>query len=338
MSDFGLVSPTPSAGQDTSGQAHPGDAQRPPDADGQKRLGGGSSSLWSDARRELLRNPVFLASLFVVLVVVSWAVFPGLWTDLGKTDCDIKVSKQPPLWLPLELPPGVARGDLAQGHPLGTTVLGCDMYSQVIWGARPSIVVAVVVTGMVALVGTTLGILSGYFGGWTDTIISRITDILLGLPFLLGALVFLALLRSQSIWAVTSVLVVLGWTQLSRIVRGTVLSLRDQDFVDAARAMGATDARIIVRHIVPNALAPVIVLSTLYVGTFISAEATLTFLGVGLKAPEISWGITIADGQNLAVAGFPHLLIFPCVALIVTVLSFILMGDALRDALDPKGR
>jgi peptide/nickel transport system permease protein/oligopeptide transport system permease protein len=187
-------------------------------------------------------------------------------------------------------------------------------------------------------VGTTLGIVSGYFGGWTDTIISRITDIFLGLPFLLGALVFLALIGSQSIWSVTAVLVVLGWTQMSRIVRGSVLSLKDQDFVDAARAMGSSDTRIILRHILPNVLAPIIVLSTLYVGSFVAAEATLTFLGVGLQQPEISWGITIQEGQNLATAGFSHLLVFPCIALILTVLSFILMGDKLRDALDPKGR
>jgi ABC-type dipeptide/oligopeptide/nickel transport system permease subunit len=295
--------------------------------------------LWSDARRDLMRNPVFVISAFIVLVVISWAVAPGLWTSLGeKEGCDIGVNRQPPTWFPGALPPGVSADDIEKGHIFGTTTQGCDMYSEIIHGARPSIVVAVLVTGLTALVGTTLGILSGYFGGWIDTIISRITDVVLGLPFLLGALVFLALLRAQNIWSVTVVLVVLGWTQMSRIVRGSVLALRDQDFVDAARAMGSTDSRIILKHILPNSLAPIIVLSTLYVGSFVAAEATLTFLGVGLKAPEVSWGITIANGQNLAVAGFPHLLVFPCIALILTVLSFIMMGDALRDALDPKGR
>jgi peptide/nickel transport system permease protein/oligopeptide transport system permease protein len=125
---------------------------------------------------------------------------------------------------------------------------------------------------------------------------------------------------------------------MTRIVRGTVISLRDQDFVEAARAMGATNSWIIFKHILPNALSPIIVLSTLYVGTFVTAESTLTFLGVGLKPPAISWGILIAEGQGLAVSGLPHLLIFPCAALIVTVLAFIMMGDALRDALDPRGR
>ncbi len=211
------------------------------------------------------------------------------------------------------------------------------MYTHIIYGARPSIIIAVLVTAATALIGGTLGIISGFYGGWVDTLISRFTDIVLGLPFILGAILFLALLRSQSLWSVMFVLVALGWTSMTRIVRGTVISLRNQDFVEAARAMGASNRWIILRHILPNSLAPIIVLSTLYVGTYVSAEATLTFLGVGLKQPTISWGITINEGQALAVSGLPHLLVYPCIALIITVLSFILMGDALRDALDPKG-
>lgn len=295
-----------------------------------------SGSIWRDAARELVRSPVFIVCALIVLVVVSWALFPTLWTDKGKLECDININRTPPSWFPGTPPPGYDV-DL-EGYPLGTTTLGCDMYSQLIWGARPSIVVGIVVTALTALVGTVLGLAAGYYGGRTDTIISRITDVFLGLPFLLGAVIFLALLRSQSIWAVILVLVVLGWTQMTRIVRGSALSLRDQDFVEAARAMGATNGRIIRRHVLPNALAPIIVLCTIYIGTYIAAEATLTFLGVGLKPPEVSWGITIAQGQDFAVAGFPHLLVFPCIVLTVTVLSFILMGDKLRDALDPKGR
>jgi peptide/nickel transport system permease protein/oligopeptide transport system permease protein len=281
-----------------------------------------TGNLWSDARRQLLRNPVFLVSLFIVVIVVSWAAFPGLWTTTSPDTCVLQENRQPP-------------GD---GHIFGTTVLGCDMYTHVIYGARPSIVIAVIVTASVALIGATLGIASGFYGGLTDTVISRFTDVILGLPFILGAMAFLALLRAQNIWSVMFVLIVLGWTSMTRIVRGTVISLRDQDFVEAARAMGATNSWIIFKHILPNSLSPIIVLSTLYVGTFVTAESTLTFLGVGLKPPAISWGILIAEGQGLAVSGLPHLLVFPCAALIVTVLSFIMMGDALRDALDPRGR
>jgi ABC-type dipeptide/oligopeptide/nickel transport system permease subunit len=286
------------------------------------RRGGGS--LWADAWHDLIRNPVFVASCFVVLVVVSWAAFPGLWTNTEPTGagCDLKSARQAP----------------GNGHVFGTTVLGCDMYTHIIYGARPSIVIAVVVTLATAIIGGLLGITAGYFGGWLDTLISRVTDIFLGLPFILGALIFLALLQRQNKTTVSFVLIVLGWTTMARIVRGTVISLRNQDFVEAARAMGASNGWIIRRHILPNALAPIIVLSTLYIGTYVSAEATLTFIGVGLQYPEISWGTTIAMGQDYAIGGQTYLLLYPCIALILTVLSFILLGDALRDALDPKGR
>ncbi len=281
-----------------------------------------SGSLWSDAWVTLRSNPIFWFALVIMLIVLSWAAFPGLWTTMEKDNCVLADNKAPP----------------GNGHWFGTTVLGCDMYTHVIYGARPSIVIAVVVTAATALIGGALGTVAGFYGGLTDTVISRFTDVILGLPFLLGALVFLALLKSQSIWTVAIVLIVLGWTSMARIVRGTVISLRDRDFVEASRAIGASNWWIIRKHIVPNTLSPIIVLSTLYVGTYVSAEATLTFLGVGLKPPAISWGITIAEGSELAVTGLPHLLVFPSIALIMTVLSFILLGDVLRDALDPRGK
>jgi ABC-type dipeptide/oligopeptide/nickel transport system permease subunit len=292
------------------------------EAPGEGAAQASSGNLWSDARKRLLRSPIFVISAFIVVVVVSWAAFPSLWTNTSPETCVLMENRQPP-------------GD---GHIFGTTVLGCDMYTHVIYGARPSIIIAVVVTAVVALIGATLGIVSGFYGGLTDTLISRFTDIILGLPTIVGALVFLALLQRQNIWTVMFVLIVLSWTSMTRIVRGTVIALRDQDFVEASRAMGAPNSWIIFKHILPNTLSPIIVLSTLYVGIFVTAESTLTFLGVGLQPPAISWGVLIAEGQGLAVSGLPHLLIFPCVALIVTVLSFIMMGDALRDALDPRGR
>ncbi len=306
----------------TSGQ--PGKAGGAPKATAGKpdRKKERSASLWADAWRELYHNPIFLLSAVMVLVVLTMAAFPSLWTDADPEKCVLLENNQGP----------------SDAHIFGTTVQGCDMYAHVIYGARPSIIIAVIVTAASVLIGAAMGIAAGYYGGWTDTILSRITDVFLGLPFILGALVFLALLGEQNIWTVTIVLIILGWSGITRIMRGAVISAKSQDYVEAARALGASNISIIMRHIIPNSMAPVIVLATLYLGTFVSAESTLTFLGVGLQLPEISWGITIAEGQLLAVGGFPHLLIYPCAALIVTVLSFVLLGDALRDALDPRGR
>ena len=282
-----------------------------------------SASLWADAWRELYRNPIFIISSLMVLAVISMAVLPTLWTDADPERCLLTNGFEPP----------------SDKHVFGTTVQGCDMYAHVIYGAWPSIIIAVFVTAATTLIGASLGIVAAYYGGSLDTLISRITDVFLGLPFLLGALVFLALLAGeQNIWTVSLVLIVLSWTSITRIMRGSVIAVKSLDYVEAARALGASGPSIIFRHILPNAIAPVIVLATLYLGGFVSAEATLTFLGVGLQIPEISWGITISEGQLVAISGYPHLLIFPCAAVILTVLSFILMGDALRDALDPKGR
>ncbi len=314
MTDYGAtgVDPTPPAAPPASGR----------DA-GQEENKERSASLWADAWRELYHNPIFVLSSLMVLAVSMMAAFPALWTDADPERCLLAQAFEGP----------------SDAHVFGTTVQGCDMYAHIIYGARPSIIIGVFVTLAVAVIGSTLGILAGFHGGWVDTVISRVTDVFLGLPFILGAVVFLALLSDRSIWTVSLVLIILSWTSITRIMRGSVISVKSQDYVEAARALGASNLSIIVRHVLPNSITPVIVLATLYVGVFISIEATLTFLGVGLQLPEISWGILINEGQLIAVnQEVPHLLVFPCAALIVAVMSFILMGDALRDALDPKGR
>jgi peptide/nickel transport system permease protein/oligopeptide transport system permease protein len=180
--------------------------------------------------------------------------------------------------------------------------------------------------------------LAGFFGGWTDTIVSRVADVFFSLPFLLGALVFLSILRDRNVWTIALVLVTLGWPTITRIMRGSVISAKNLDYVQAARALGASNSRLMARHILPNAMAATIVVATITLGAFVSAEATITFLGVGLQTPEsISWGIMIAQNQSYF-AEYPWLLAYPCGLLVATVLSFILVGDALRDALDPKLR
>ena len=279
------------------------------------------ASLWSDARHQLVRNPVFLLSALYILAVGSMALFPGLWTDVDPRDCNVSRSRQDP----------------SPGHPFGFNILGCDYYSHAIHGAQPSLAIAIGSTVGIVVLGGLLGLLAGFYGGWVDTVISRLIDIFLSLPFLLGALVFLTVVKKQNVLTISMVLIILGWTTIARIMRGTVLSAKNLDYVAAARSLGAGNLRLMFRHILPNAVAPVVVLATIALGSFVSAEATLTFLGVGLQPPEESWGIMISDHQVYFLEK-PWLLLYPTGLLIGTVLSFILMGDALRDALDPKMR
>ncbi|MBV1849703.1 ABC transporter permease [Catellatospora sp. NEAU-YM18] len=290
-----------------------------------------NASLWSDAVRELVRNPAFMISLAYILLMVSMAIVPKLWTSKDPTICDIKQSKVSPF-----------TGD----HLLGTSVNGCDYWSHIVYGVRPSLLIALLATFGITFLGVTLGVLSGFFGGWVDAIVSRIADMIYSLPYLLGALVFLTVMRKSELMTrsqnsqvivIAVVLVILGWVGVTRIMRGSVLAAKNLDFVHAAKALGATNSRIMFRHILPNAIAPVIVVATIALGSFIAAEATLTFLGAGLQAPAVSWGVMIA-GHIQYFFEYPYLVLVPCAFLVGTVLSFILMGDALRDALDPKLR
>jgi ABC-type dipeptide/oligopeptide/nickel transport system permease subunit len=169
------------------------------------------------------------------------------------------------------------------------------------------------------------------------TLVNRVTDVFFGLPFILGALVFW-IFPERNILTITTVLVVFGWTSLTRVMRGSVIATKQKDYVDAARALGASDSFIIRKHVLANSIAPVIVISTINLGSFIGAEATLTYLGVGYQRPTVSWGLLVDEGQNLALAGYWHLLVLPSAFIVITVLAFILLGDVLRDALDPRNR
>lgn len=280
------------------------------------------SSLWGDAWRNLRRNPVFVVSSLVVLLLVSMALFPQLWTSADPQYCDITFAREKP----------------SADHIFGYSVLGCDYYAQTIYGARPSITVAVVATTGVVLIGGLTGVFSGYYGGWLDSLLSRFTEVFLSIPFLLGGIVFLSLLQTRQVWTVAAALMALGWPPIMRIMRSSVIATRHMDYVQASRAVGAKNRRIIFRHILPNAVAPVIVYATIALGSFVAVEATLSYLGIGLVPPAVSWGIMINQGQAFVASGYPHLLLFPATFLAVTVLSFILLGDALRDALDPKLR
>ena len=285
-------------------------------------------SLGQDAWEDLRRNPLVLVSGVLITVLVVMAIAPGLFTNRSPSSCDLRVSREGP-----------------SSHAwFGYDLQGCDVYARTVYGARASILVGVLTTLVVALFGGGLGMLAGFYGGFIDTMLSRTTDIFFGIPFLLGAILVLTSFPSgnaSSFWVpvlkVVLALAVLGWPSVARIMRSTVLQVKTADYVAAARALGAPTSRILRVHVLPNAVQPVIVYSTILLGAFIGSEAALSFLGVGLQPPAISWGIEISDAQGF-VRTSPHMLIFPAVFLSVTVLAFIMLGDAVRDALDPKQR
>ncbi|MEN8112746.1 MAG: ABC transporter permease [Actinomycetota bacterium] len=280
-----------------------------------------SASLWGDAWRELRRRPVFIISAILILILVVISLWPGLFATHDPRDCNLIDS----LLLP------------SSEHWFGTDLQGCDYYSRTLYGTRVSISIGIIVVFFITIIAVIGGSVAGFYGGAVDSVIGRITDIWFVIPTILGGIVILSLVRVRGIATVSLVLIVLGWATLLRLVRSSVLAVKANDYVDAARAMGASNARIIARHILPNALAPVIIVSAIYVGVIIAAEAALSFLGVGLQLPAISWGLMISVAQQRIITA-PHLLLFPGAFLSVTVFSFILMGDALRDALDPKLR
>ncbi|GAP57597.1 glutathione transport system permease protein GsiD [Arthrobacter sp. Hiyo1] len=282
-------------------------------------------SLWADAWRKLRRRPLFIISALMILLLLVVAFFPGLFTQTAPNDnCQLGDSLAGP----------------SAGHPLGFTFQGCDIYSRVIHGTQASLTVGVVSVIFVLIIGVTLGALAGFFGGWVDTIIARIGDIFFALPLVLGALVVTQLpffRENKSVFTVVMVIVMLGWPQMARITRGAVIEVRNADFVTAARSLGVSKIGTLVRHVVPNALAPIIVLATMELGVFIVTEATLSFLGIGLPGSIMSWGNDISAAKDTLRTN-PEVLMFPATALSITVLSFIMLGDALRDALDPKSR
>ena len=282
-------------------------------------------SLAGDAWIDLRRNKIFWIAAVLVVVIVTMALFPSLFTSANPRDCAL--SRQ---------------HDNASGSAFfGYDFQGCDVYAKTIYGARASIQVGVLATLLSGVIGLIFGLASGYFGGWIDAVLSRFIDIILGVPFLLAAIVLARRLtadpQSTGVVAVTVTLGVLGWTKAARIMRSSVISSKNQDYVAAARMLGAGPGRLMLRHILPNSIASFIVVLTILLGANIASEATLSFLGIGLKGDAISWGIAISEAGSY-VRTAPEPLIWPSVFLAATVLAFIMLGDAVRDAFDPKLR
>jgi len=289
-------------------------------------LGAGRNrSLAADAWHDLRRSKIFWTASVLIVVVLVMAAWPSLFTSADPRDCVL--SRQ-------------HRG--ASGSAIfGYDFQGCDVYAKTVYGARYSIIVGVFATLIAGVIGMAFGLAAGFFGGWLDAILSRFIDVMLGVPFLLGAIVLAKRLsadpQDNGVIAVTVTLGLLGWTTAARVMRSSVITAKNQDYVAAARMLGAGPGRLIFRHILPNSMASFIVVLTILLGINIASEATLSFLGVGLKGDAISWGIAISEATGyVRVAAGP--LIWPSVFLAATVLAFIMLGDAVRDAFDPKLR
>lgn len=280
------------------------------------------SSQWGEAWRYLRRRPLFWIAAVMILVAILLAIAPGLFTSTDPRLCELSKSLAP----------------AEPGHPFGFNRQGCDIYARVIYGARASVAVGVLTTILVVVLGSLIGAIAGFFGGWIDSVLSRITDIFFAIPLVLAAIVVMQMFKEhRTIVTVVLVLGLFGWVSIARITRGAVVSIKNEEFVQSARSIGASSWRILFSHILPNAAAPIISYATVALGTYIVAEATLSFLGIGLPSTFVSWGGDISDAQaSLRVA--PAVLFYPAGALGLTVLSFIMMGDVVRDALDPKAR
>ena len=278
-------------------------------------------SLWTDAWLRLRRNRMAVAAgAFLLVMSTLAALAPWLPWLADPTLQDLRLGVTPPSF----------------AHVFGTDELGRDLFARVLYGGRISLMVGLVGTLVSLVIGVTWGAVAGYVGGRTDDVMMRVVDVLYALPYIF-LVILLLVFFSKSLLMLFVALGLVQWLTMARIVRGQVLSLKHQTFVEAARALGASDAAIVFRHIVPNTLGPVIVYTTLTVPAVILQEAFLSFLGLGVQPPDASWGTLVSDGARL-LALFPWLVIFPGLAMSLTLLAFNFLGDGLRDALDPQGR
>lgn len=281
------------------------------------------SGLWIDAWRDMRTRPMFWISSAIILLVALVALFPGIFTDVDPRACALKFSNADPV----------------TGHPLGYNVQGCDVYSRMIHGTSTSVSVGLIVIFITFVVGTLVGAIAGFFGGFTDTVLSRVGDIFFSIPYILAAVVVMSVLsQHRNPLVIAFAIGGFAWPVTMRVVRGEILRVKNSDFVMASKAIGVSDFMTLMRHVLPNSIAPAIVVTTLSLSSAIVAEATLSFLGVGLPSGQfISWGNDISAAQ-LSLRTDPMPLIYPSLALTVTVLGFVLLGEVVRDALDPKSR
>lgn len=280
------------------------------------------SNLWIDAWRDLRVRPMFYISAILILLIVVVALFPTLFTQVDPRECILKLSNSGPV----------------AGHPLGFTKLGCDVYSRIIFGTSTSLSVGLIVTLLVAILGIIFGAFAGFYGGWVDSVLSRAGDIFFSIPYILAAVVIMSVLSQyRSIWTISLAIGLFAWPSTARVLRSEILRVKSADYVMASTALGVSRFKILLKHVLPNSIAPVIVITAISLAGAIVAEATLSFLGVGLGGSVMSWGNDINQAQG-DLRSAPQTLIYPSIALSLTVFAFIMLSELVRDALDPKAR
>ena len=277
------------------------------------------------AWRRLLRRPLALIGLALIVLAVAGAVFAPWLTPYAPDDQrfdGLTIEGAP-------LPPGGA-------FPLGTDLLGRDLLTRILYGARTSLVIGIAANGLALLIGTLVGVTAGYFRGWLGAVLMRFTDLMMAFPALLLAICLAAIFR-PSLWIVVMVIAIVYWVQTARVLYTETTSLAEREFIAAERTLGAGHARILFRHILPHLVPTIIVWGTLGISTTVLLEATLSYLGVGVQPPTPSWGNIIFENQTYFQAA-PWLVFFPGAAIVLLALAFNLVGDALRDVLDPTQR
>ena len=315
-----------------------------------------TASLWSDALYRLARNKASMVGGSLVLLLTLSAIFAAQVSPYSYSEQDRPQADAMPAWMTFLFPMVKPYAKISDTFPLGADYVGRDLLSRLIYGAQISLSVALVGPIIALLVGTVYGLVSGYFGGRVDNLLMRVVDIMYAFPTMLLIILMMAFFRTtfaasepgtlaftlnaidRRFGGMLFIFVGIGitaWMGTARLARGQVLTLREQEFSLAARAMGAGNSRIIFRHLLPNILGPLVIQVTLAIPTYISFEAFLSFIGLGVNAPTPSWGSMIADGST-AIRTYPHQAILPALALSITMFAFNFLGDGLRDALDPR--
>jgi len=315
-------------------------------------------SLWQDALRRLLRNRAAVIGGVIILILALTAIFADAIAIAPYDRQTLSDQNQVPAYLGVIFPSMKPYMKVSDKYPLGADYVGRDLFSRIVYGTRISLTIALIGPLISLFIGVIYGSISGYFGGRVDNIMMRIVDVLYAFPGLLFIILLMAFFRStfakpepgtlafflgkldSSLGGMLFIIIgigLTGWETQARLTRGQVLSVREKEFIEAAHTIGASDLRIMFRHILPNIIGPLVIVETLAIPGYISLEAFLSFIGLGINPPTPSWGAMIADGAN-AIRTYPNQAIFPALALAITMFAFNFLGDAVRDALDPRIR